>query len=90
MIAAILKLLINSKEKGFLLLELPSYKTPRWGNVGITVWEKVKVFTLNAGKIILAISIVLWAMATFGPSDKMEQAAKATKIEAESLGLWRN
>jgi ferrous iron transport protein B len=88
-IAAILKLLINSKEKGFLLLELPSYKTPRWGNVGITVWEKVKVFTLNAGKIILAISIVLWAMATFGPSDKMEKAANATKIEAESLNLGK-
>jgi ferrous iron transport protein B len=88
-IAAILKLLINSKEKGFLLLELPSYKTPRWGNVGITVSEKVKVFTLNAGKIILAISIVLWAMATFGPSDKMVQAAKATKIEAESLNLGK-
>jgi ferrous iron transport protein B len=88
-IAVILKMLINSKEKGFLLLELPSYKAPRWGNVGITVWEKVKVFTLNAGKIILAISIVLWAMATFGPSDKMVQAANATRIEAESLNLGK-
>ncbi len=86
-IAAILKMLMNSKEKGFLLLELPSYKAPRWGNVGITVWEKVKVFTLSAGKIILAISIVLWAMATFGPNGKMEQAANSAKIEAESLKL---
>lgn len=89
-IAAILKMLINSKEKGFLLLELPSYKAPRWGNIGITVWEKVKVFTLNAGKIILAISIILWAMATFGPSEKMEQAAKSAKIEAKSLKLGKN
>ena len=88
-IAAILKMLMNSKEKGFLLLELPSYKAPRWGNVGITVWEKVKVFTLSAGKIILAISIVLWAMATFGPNGKMGQAANATKIEAESLNLGK-
>jgi ferrous iron transport protein B len=86
-IAAILKMLINSKEKGFLLLELPSYKAPRWGNVGITVWEKVKVFTLSAGKIILAISIVLWAMATFSPSNTMEQAGNKAKIEAESLKL---
>ncbi|MEY3236357.1 MAG: ferrous iron transport protein [Bacteroidota bacterium] len=86
-IAAILKMLINSKEKGFLLLELPSYKAPRWGNVGITVWEKVKVFTLSAGKIILAISILLWAMATFGPSNTMEQAGNKAKIEAESLKL---
>ena len=86
-IAAILKMLMNSKEKGFLLLELPSYKSPRWGNVGITVWEKVKVFTFSAGKIILAISIILWAMATFGPSDKMKQAAISAKVEAINLKL---
>lgn len=74
-IAALLKFLIKTKEKGFLLLELPSYKSPRWGNVGITVLEKVKLFVGDAGKIILAISIILWAMATFGPSNKMEKAA---------------
>lgn len=86
-IAAILKLLIRSKEKGFLLLELPSYKSPRWGNVGITVWEKVKVFVTDAGKIILAISIILWAMATFGPSDRMSQAGNRAELRATELHL---
>jgi len=87
LIAALLKLLIRSKEKGFLLLELPSYKSPRWGNVGITVLEKVRVFVLDAGKIIIAISIVLWAMATFGPSDRMEQAATKARETAHELNL---
>ena len=87
LIAALLKLLINTKEKGFLLLELPSYKPPRWGNVGITVLEKVKLFVGDAGKIILAISIILWAMATFGPSNKMEKAAINAENNAKKQHL---
>lgn len=75
-IAIILKLLIKNKEKGFLLLELPSYKMPRWPNVGINVLEKVKIFILDAGKIILSISIILWALATFGPGENMDGAEK--------------
>jgi ferrous iron transport protein B len=87
LVAAILKLIINSKEKGFLLLELPSYKAPRWGNVGITVWEKVKVFVIDAGKVILAISIILWALATFGPGDKMDLAAQQAQSQAKERKL---
>ena len=67
MVSFLLKLMIKQKEKGFLLLELPDYKNPRWGNVFINVLEKVKIFILDAGKIILAISIILWFLASFGP-----------------------
>lgn len=90
LIAALLKLLIKTREKGFLLLELPSYKSPRWGNVGITVWEKVRVFVWDAGKVILAISIILWAMATFGPGDRMEKAALSAESHAKELNLSQN
>jgi len=68
LISFLLKLFIKQKEKGFLLLELPDYKNPRWGNVLINVLEKVKIFILDAGKIILAISIILWFLASFGPN----------------------
>jgi ferrous iron transport protein B len=87
LISLLLKTLIRSSDKGFLLLELPSYKAPRWGNVGLTVWEKVKVFVLSAGKIILAISIILWALATFGPSDKMTKASNLAREKALSENL---
>lgn len=87
LIAALLKLLIKTREKGFLLLELPSYKSPRWGNVGITVWEKIRVFVWDAGKVILAISIILWALATFGPGDRMEKAALKAENHAKELKL---
>lgn len=90
LIAALLKLLIKTREKGFLLLELPSYKSPRWGNVGITVWEKVRVFVWDAGKVILAISIILWAMATFGPGDRMEKAALNAENHAKEMKLSQN
>lgn len=70
LVSFLLKLMIKQKEKGFLLLELPDYKNPRWGNVLINVLEKVKIFILDAGKIILAISIILWFLASFGPDMK--------------------
>lgn len=72
--AFVLKLIIKNKSKGFMLLELPSLKAPRWGNVFYSVIEKVKVFLLDAGKIIIAISILLWFLASYGPGTKMEDA----------------
>lgn len=65
----------KSTERSVFLLELPAYKAPRWANVGLEVFQKVKLFVFDAGKIILAISIILWALASFGPGDDMEKAA---------------
>jgi len=81
-VALILKVLIKTDEKGFLLLELPEYKSPRWGNVGLVVLEKVRVFVWDAGRIILAISILLWALASYGPSERIEKAEKKAAITA--------
>ena len=86
-VATVLKAIIKTKEKGFLLLEMPSYKSPRWGNVGMTVLEKVRIFVWDAGRVILAISIILWALATYGPSERMEKAGELAKAEAVELNL---
>lgn len=69
------RFLRKNGERSVFLLELPAYKAPRWANVGMEALQKVKLFVLDAGKIILAISIVLWALAYFGPGDDMEKAA---------------
>ncbi len=87
LVAVILKIILKSRDKGFLMLELPSFKSPRWGNVGITVWEKVKVFIFDAGKVILAISILLWALATYGPSESMKKNIALAKKESKELHL---
>ncbi len=61
------------------MMELPVYRLPRWSNVGITMFEKAKVFVFDAGKIIVAISVVLWFLASYGP--KANMAAVDTKYE---------
>ncbi|WP_300666268.1 ferrous iron transport protein B [Fluviicola sp.] len=80
LVAWVIKQFFKKKELSVFLLEMPAYKTPRWGNVGIEVFEKVKIFVFDAGKIILAISIILWALASFGPGDDMEKYAKEIPV----------
>lgn len=86
-VAWVMKFFFKNKELSVFLLELPSYKGPRWGNVGLTVFTKVRVFVVDAGKIILAISIILWALASFGPGTEMEDAAK--QINSKNISLER-
>jgi ferrous iron transport protein B len=74
--AAVMKWLMKTKDRSFLIMELPDYRMPRWGNVGITILEKVKAFVLEAGKVIIAISIILWVLSSYGPGNQMEDAAQ--------------
>ncbi|HRD80650.1 MAG TPA: nucleoside recognition domain-containing protein, partial [Saprospiraceae bacterium] len=69
-----LKTLLKSKERSFLMLELPQYRTPVLRNVGLTVWEKVRAFVVEAGTIIMLISLILWGLSSYGPSNKMQLA----------------
>jgi len=86
-VAAVMHLFLKSKEQSFLLLEMPSYKMPRWGNISLNVLEKVKIFVFSAGKIILAISILLWALATFGPKDRMANVVTSLEKQASFHSL---
>ncbi len=84
LVAVVMNWLIKSKEKSFLLLELPTYKLPRLKYVFISVWEKVRIFVFDAGKVILAISIVLWALASYGPSERLLNAQKDVLVPLPS------
>lgn len=64
------KYILKAKERGYFIMELPVYRMPRWDNVLLTMFEKVKTFVFEAGKVIIAISIVLWALSNYGPSGK--------------------
>ena len=70
--AYVMKLIIKTKERSYFIMELPVYRMPRWSNVGITIFNKVKTFVTEAGKIILAVSIVLWFLASYGPSNDIK------------------
>ena len=77
--AYILDRVLKTKHKTFFVVEMPNYKLPLLKNVIITVIEKTKTFVFEAGKIILAISIILWVMASYGPGDKFNNAESYVK-----------
>ena len=71
--AIILKYIIKSNERSYYVMEIPSYKVPDYSTVIYTILEKLKVFIFDAGKVIIAVSIVLWFLASHGPSGEFEQ-----------------
>jgi ferrous iron transport protein B len=75
-VSYIAKWFINIKEKSFFILELPTYRSPRWGNVVSTMINKARIFVFDAGKIIMIISLVLWALSSFGPGNTMQRVSQ--------------
>lgn len=83
-VSYIAKWFINIKEKSFFILELPVYRSPRWKNIFRTMWSKSRIFVVDAGKVIMIISLILWALSSFGPSGKMEEVnAHYEKLRSE-------
>ena len=85
--AYILQRTLKIKSSSFFVVEMPNYKLPSIKNVLFDVLEKTKAFVLGAGKIILALSVVLWFLASNGP-ESYKNAEKNTldKAENEHLG----
>jgi ferrous iron transport protein B len=75
--AYILQRTLKIKSNSFFVVEMPNYKLPSVKNVLFDVLEKTKAFVLGAGKIILALSVVLWFLASNGP-DAYKDAEKNT------------
>jgi len=85
--AAILNKFVKVKNRSFFATEMPSYKLPMLKNVAITVIEKTKSFVFGAGKIILAISIVLWFLGSYGFNKDFDNAESIVKERVEKTGL---
>jgi len=94
-----MKWLIKAKERSYFIMEIPLYRMPRWKNIGLTIIEKVRIFVFDAGKVIVAISVILWVLSSFGPGQefreinaKIEQAENhspelANQLAAEKLRM---
>lgn len=72
LVSKLMSFFIKVKDRSFFLMELPVYRAPRWKNVGTTMIEKARIFVMEAGKVIIIISLALWALASFGPPAKMK------------------
>jgi len=82
-VSYVLKFVVKLKEKSFFILELPVYRAPRWKNVAVTMIEKAKIFVVDAGRVILMISLLLWFLSSYGPSSRMNavEVKYATVLE---------
>ncbi|MFI5150309.1 MAG: ferrous iron transport protein B, partial [Bacteroidia bacterium] len=81
--ALVLRFILKARERSYFIMELPLYRMPKWSSVGYTIFDKVKVFLLDAGKVILAISVILWVLSNHGPSGsftKIDQKYKTLSV----------
>jgi len=75
------------------LLELPPYRRPRLKTLALTLMDRGRVFLVNAGTIIFAVSIVLWAMLSFPKSGEIEARSAAQQqaiLQSTPLGAERD
>ncbi len=70
-VAWVMKHLLKARERGYFIMELPVYRMPRWGNVAHSMFDRAKTFVFEAGKVIIAVSVILWVLASYGPGKRM-------------------
>ena len=85
--AALLNKILKIQSKTYFVIEMPNYKLPLIKNVAITIFEKTKSFVVEAGRVILAISILLWIMASFGPGKDFNDAEAIVKDQVKNQSL---
>ncbi|MGV3697616.1 ferrous iron transport protein B [Flavobacterium sp.] len=88
--AFILNKILKLKTKSYFVVEMPNYKLPLFKNVVINVIEKTKSFVVGAGKIILAISIILWFLGSHGPGADFKNAENIVTEKISSEGRKLN
>ncbi len=88
--ALIMKWILKAREKSYFIMELPVYRTPQWRTVWLTIYDKVKVFLFDAGKIIVAISIILWFLTAHAPGNRFEDIEKKYQEYNVRGGLNQN
>lgn len=75
-VSYVAKWFIKINEKSFFILELPTYRSPRWNNVLPTMISKARIFVFDAGKVIMVISLILWGLSSFGPGNSMQKVSQ--------------
>jgi len=83
--AYLLNKTLKIKSKSYFVIEMPNYKMPLFKNVFYNVLDKTKAFVFGAGKIILAVSILLWVLASYGPGKDFNEAEYIVKAEYAHL-----
>ena len=88
--AWILNKILKIHSKSYFVVEMPNYKLPMFKNVAINVIEKTKSFVFGAGKMILALSVILWFLASYGPGENFKNAKEIVSKQNFSTGNLEN
>ncbi|HKB44713.1 MAG TPA: ferrous iron transport protein B, partial [Chitinophagaceae bacterium] len=75
-VSYVAKWFIKIKERSYFILELPTYRSPRWKNVLPIMIGKARIFVTDAGKVIMVISLILWALSSFGPGTRLQKVTQ--------------
>lgn len=75
-VAFAFKLILKGRERGYFIMELPVYRMPRWNNVIYSMYERAKTFVIQAGKVIIAVSVILWVLASYAPGNRFDDIDK--------------
>jgi len=85
--AWLLNKILKLKCKSYFVIEMPGYKIPIFKNVALNVIEKTKAFVFGAGKIIMAISVVLWVLGSYGPGENFNNAEEIVTLRNQSENI---
>ena len=85
-LAKIFSLWIKSEGKSSFVMEMPPYRMPILRSVFRQVFIRAKLFLFNAGKIIMAISIILWFLASFPKTDNRGEQTTIHNSFAGKIG----
>jgi len=82
--ALLFKTILLTKSKSFLIMEMPRYQMPRIKDVALNVYEKSMAFVWGAGRIILALSIILWVLGSYGPGSFQKAPSDGTELVSQT------
>ena len=85
-VSYVAKWMIKIKEKSFFILELPTYRSPRWNNIVQTMVSKARIFVTDAGKVIMVISLILWGLSSYGPGKRINEVTQNYNIAKSQPG----
>ncbi|HET7373629.1 MAG TPA: ferrous iron transport protein B [Gemmatimonadaceae bacterium] len=84
--AAVFRRTLLRSDTRALIMELPSYSLPSVRVLAASVWQRVKLFLKSAGTVILAISLILWALARYPQPHDTPRATPEQQLSASALG----
>lgn len=84
--AMVIRYFVKTDELSVLAMQLPDYRLPQMRQVLMVVYEKVKSFVFEAGKIILLISIILWFMSSFSWKGEFDKVEQEVRMESKMMG----